>query len=187
MTSFSLKSCVCTALLTLMVLPAQSALLFFAELTLNGTDLDGDTTMNQIGGVDVASNHLECFALTWDNFIPGASDPRASGRVTYGPIVIRKRLDKASPLLLQGFARNERIEGDFKVFDTATVGVTRHRFTYQITDGRIISVRHIIPDVLDPATATKPPMEEIMIAFGSLTLIDEVNSTQFTISTTTQE
>ena len=94
----------------------------------------------------------------------------ATGRRQYQPLLIRKRIDKASPLLAKALCENQAIEGVFKFFrpNPTGDGTTEQFYTVQIKQGRIASMRQIVPDTLVPATATEPPLEEITFVFHTI-------------------
>ena len=92
----------------------------------------------------------------------------ASGERTYEPIRITKRIDKSSPLLAKALCNNEVIEGTFRFYrpNPAGDGTTQQFFTIEIQEGRIASILRVSPDVIDPASATDPPTEEVTFVFG---------------------
>ncbi|MCC6873753.1 MAG: type VI secretion system tube protein Hcp, partial [Sandaracinaceae bacterium] len=66
---------------------------------------------------------------------------------------------------------NEVIEGIFKFFrpNPAGDGTTEHFFTVEIKEGRIASIKRVSPDVIDPASASEPPTEEVGFVFHTIT------------------
>ncbi|MBL4687193.1 MAG: type VI secretion system tube protein Hcp, partial [Nannocystaceae bacterium] len=95
----------------------------------------------------------------------------ATGRRTYEAIVIKKRIDKSSPLLARSLCNNEVVEGSFKFFrpNPAGDGTTEHFFTVEFAEGRLASITRTSPDCIDPASATSPPVEEVGIVFHNIT------------------
>jgi hypothetical protein len=69
---------------------SQAALNAYAALQANGTALDGDVTMETIGGVDVSSDHIEIYQIE-HNITPGKN------KLISGPIVLQKRIDQTTP------------------------------------------------------------------------------------------
>jgi len=137
-------------------------------LTCNGEVIEGDSTQTSLG----RENTIEC--LSFSDAVRTAREKgsgMATGRRTYEPISIRKRIDKASPLLARALCNNEVTSGVFKFFrpSPAGDGTTEHYFTVEIGEGRIGSIRRISPDVIDPASAAEPPTEEVGIVFHNIT------------------
>jgi type VI secretion system secreted protein Hcp len=134
-------------------------------LTANGSKIDGDSTLESLN----RENTIEC--LSFQDSVRTAreaSSGMASGERTYEPIRITKRIDKSSPLLAKALCNNEVIEGTFRFYrpNPAGDGTTEQFFTIEIQEGRIGSIVRISPDVIDPASATAPPIEEVTFVFG---------------------
>ncbi len=100
----------------------------------------------------------------------------ASGRRTYEPIIVRKRIDKSSPLLAKALCNNEEIEATFKFFrpNPAGDGTTEQFFTVQIMKGRLSAIKRESPDTIDPASAIEPPTETVEMVFHTIRWIHEV-------------
>jgi type VI secretion system secreted protein Hcp len=89
----------------------------------------------------------------------------ATGSRSYKPISFRKRIDKASPLIAKALVRNEVVEADFHFFREETGGLVNEYFRVEVTQGAFVSRREILDDALDPAYATRPPLEEVGLLF----------------------
>lgn len=127
-----------------------------------GTEIPGEST----GTVPGPENAIECIyfeqaATTSREYGAGM----ATGRREYRPLVIRKRIDRASPLLWKALTEGQPIEGSFMFFRSSSEGVTEHFYTIEIKQARISSIREYVPDILDPATKHEPPLEEINFVF----------------------
>ncbi len=134
-------------------------------LKANQTDIPGDSTISSMEREDT----VEC--LSFEDSVRTAreaSSGTASGERTYEPIRITKRIDKSSPLLAKALCNNEIIEATFKFYRPSPEGdgTTEQFFTVEIQEGRIASVTRVSPDVIDPASATAPPTEEVTFVFG---------------------
>jgi type VI secretion system secreted protein Hcp len=133
-------------------------------LTANGQEIKGESTQTSLGRAD----SIEC-----TYYEQAASTPReagtgmATGRRQYQPLIIRKRIDKASPLLIKAFCENQAIEGTFKFFrpNPSGDGTTEQFYSVQISQGRIASCKQVLPDTTMPATSTEAPLEEITFVF----------------------
>jgi len=163
-------------------LPANAALNIYVALTLGGTVLNGDVSMATLGGVDVSAGHLECTAMVFERYTSTA-DP-TTPKMIHGPITLRKRIDKASPLLQAAMDQNQVIVGTIKIFDVnPDSGETRHRFSYTLSQGRCISIRQYVPDNLSADTANLPPLEEVVLTYATILFEDLVAGTSVFIDT----
>lgn len=143
---------------------AQSVHLF---LKANGKDIKGESTQVSMGRAD----SVECVL-----FSSGVTSAReaasnlATGRRQHEPIIIRKRIDKASPLLAKALVQNETVEGVFKFYrpNPAGDGTTEQFFTVAIKGGRVFSQKLMILNTLDPTEATEPPLEEVGFVFQTI-------------------
>jgi len=141
-------------------------------LKANGQDVQGDSSITSMG----RENSIECLSF-FDSVRTAreASSGMASGERTYEPVKILKRIDKSSPLLFKALTNNEVIEGQFKFYrpNPAGDGTTQHFYTVEIQEGRIATITRESPDVIDPASATSPPTEEVSFVFGYIRMCYE--------------
>lgn len=143
---------------------SESVALF---LKAGGSDIQGESTVTSLG----RENTIEC--LYFEHAVKTAREAgtgMATGRRQYEPILIRKRIDKSSPLLAKALVENQEIEGKFQLFRPNPLGdgTTEQFFTIEIKKGRIASLRQLVPDTLVPATASDPPLEEVTFLFHSI-------------------
>jgi len=136
-------------------------------LKANGTDIAGENTQTSLG----RENSIEC--LYYEQGVSTAreaSSGLATGRRQYSPLLIRKRIDKSSPLIFKALATNQVIEAEFKFFRPAPTGdgTTEQFFTVKIKQGRIASAKQFVPDTIIPATSQQPPLEEITFVFHTI-------------------
>lgn len=136
-------------------------------LKANGTDIKGESTQHSLGRQD----SIEC--LFYKQSIITAREAgtgMATGRRQYEPLVIRKRIDKASPLLAKALCENQAIEAEFKFFRPSPGGdgTTEQFYTVTIKQSRIASIAQYVSDTIVPATATDPPLEEIAFVFHTI-------------------
>ena len=157
---------------------SEAAINYYAELTLDSVALDGDTTLQEMGGIDVGTNHLECTAINLESYL-GDAGPTAA--LLHTPIKIIKRIDKATPLLVKALQEGQTVEGEIKFFhpDPSGTGAIVHYFSLIITGGRISGVRNWQPNNLDPAVANWPFVEEISIQFTVLTFNHVTSGTSY--------
>ena len=137
-------------------------------LAANGTDIKGESTQVSLG----REGSIEC--LYFESEVGTAREAGsglASGRRQYKPLVIRKRIDKSTPLLAKALCDNEKVEGTFKFFrpNPAGDGTTEQFFTVKLTNGRIDGIDRLSPNALDPAEAKAPPLETVRIVYHTIT------------------
>ena len=137
-------------------------------LKANGTDVQGESTQISLG----RENSIEC--VYFESGVETAREAGsglATGRRRYDPIVIRKRIDKSSPLLYKALCNNEALEAIFKFFRPSPVGdgTTQMFYTIEFSKGRLSRIREVSPDVIDPISTTNPPLEEISFVFHTIT------------------
>jgi type VI secretion system secreted protein Hcp len=136
-------------------------------LKANGTDIQGDSTQTSLG----RENSIECVYFEQKvNTAREAGSGMATGRRTYEPLVIRKRIDKSTPLLYKALCENQVIEGVFKFFrpNPTGDGTTEQYFTVAIKQGRIASIQSSSPDVLDTSSTNDPAFEEVSMVFHTI-------------------
>jgi type VI secretion system secreted protein Hcp len=143
------------------------ALSVHLKLKANGVDIEGDSTITSMD----RENTIEC--LSFEDAVLKPIDPttlRVTGRTTFEPIIIVKRVDRSSPLLAKALCNNESIEGVFRFYrpNPAGDGTTEQHFTVEIGKGLIESIERISPNVLDPDTANDPDTEEVSFVFGTI-------------------
>ncbi len=137
-------------------------------LKANGADIEGESTQLSMG----RENSIEC--LFFESGVATAREAgsgRASGKREHLPLLIRKRIDKSTPLLAQAICRNEKIEATFKFFRPNPLGdgTTEQFFTIKISDARIASQKFEVPNTIRPATSTEPPLETITFNTANIT------------------
>lgn len=136
-------------------------------LTANGEAIQGESTQTSLG----RENTIEC--VYFEDSVRTAREKGsalATGRRTYEPCIIRKRIDKSSPLLAKGLCNNEVIEGTFRFYRPSLSGdgTTEQFFTVEISEGRIAGIKRVSPDCIDPASSADPPLEEISFVFHTI-------------------
>jgi type VI secretion system secreted protein Hcp len=143
---------------------APNVLLF---LTANGTAIEGDSLQKTREGA------IECvyFSSSVATTRVTSGSGMATGRRTHGPIVIRKRIDKATPLLAKALVQNEVVVGTFKFFRLAEDGTEQHFFTIEFDHGRVAAQTTYSPDnVAASGQAGQAPfMEEVRFVYQLIT------------------
>jgi type VI secretion system secreted protein Hcp len=136
-------------------------------LKANGSDVKGESTQTSLERQD----SIEC--LYYEQQVITAREAgsgMATGRRQYQPLLIRKRIDKSSPLIAKALTENQAIEAQFKFFrpNPSGDGTTEQFFTVAIKQGRVASIKQVNPDTIVPATSTEPPMEEVAFVFHTI-------------------
>ncbi len=87
----------------------------------------------------------------------------ATGRRQYQPLLIRKRIDKASPLLMKALTENQVIEGTFSFSHPIRNGasIVEEYYRVEIKNARVASYKMV-------ADASGEPMEEVTFVFQTI-------------------
>ena len=136
-------------------------------LKANGTDIQGESTQTSLG----RENSIECLYFESEVLTAReAGSGMATGRRQYKPLIIRKRIDKATPLLAKALCRNESVDAVFKFFrpNPAGDGTTEQFYTIEIKKGRIASLKQWSPDSFETAASNMPEVEEWGIVFHTI-------------------
>jgi type VI secretion system secreted protein Hcp len=99
-----------------------------------------------------------------------AATGMATGRRTYEPLKIIKRIDKATPLIAKALCRNEVIEGKFLFFrpNPTGDGTTQQFYTVEIAKGRVAHQKQYVPDTTVGETVAEHPFEEVAFTFHTI-------------------
>jgi len=140
------------------------------NLKANGADIQGESTQTSLG----RENSIEC--LYFESAVITAREAgsgMATGRRQYKPLMIRKRIDKSSPLIAKALCKNEVIDGVFKFFrpNPTGDGTTEQFYTVTIKKGRIASITQVSPDSFDPALSNRPEMEQVEFVFHTISWV----------------
>lgn len=136
-------------------------------LKANGADIKGDSTQTSQGRAD----SIECLYFEFSvKTAREAGSGQASGRRQYEPLVIRKRIDKSTPLIAKALVENQACDGIFKFFrpNPTGDGTTEQFYTVEIKLGRVASINQFSPDAIEPASSLQPPMEEVSFVFSTI-------------------
>jgi type VI secretion system secreted protein Hcp len=137
-------------------------------LKANGTDIKGESTQTSLGRQD----SIECTQFLHSvRTAREAGSGMATGRRTYEPIKINKRIDKATPLIAKAMANNEKIDAEFKFFrpNPTGDGTTEQFYSVKVTAGRVAAIEWKVEDTMDPASSTRPPEETVSFVFHTIT------------------
>jgi type VI secretion system secreted protein Hcp len=147
-------------------------------LQLNGEDIHGESGEQSLG----RENSIECVQFVQQvKTLRDTSTGQVTGRRQYDPIVIVKRIDKSSPLLLKGLVQNQVAAGTFKFFrpNPTGDGTTEQFYTIEFKEGRIASVKDYVPDTLDAEAGKRPPLEEVSFVFSKISWTNTSSGASF--------
>ena len=136
-------------------------------LKANGSDIKGDSTQKSLG----REGSIEC--VYYEQEVVTARERGsgiASGRRQYTPLLIRKRIDKSSPLLMKALVENAVIDGTLKFFrpNPTGDGTTEQFYTVAIKQGRINHIKQYVPSTIVPSSSFEPPLEEVSFVFHTI-------------------
>jgi type VI secretion system secreted protein Hcp len=133
----------------------------------NGFDIQGESTQTSIG----RENSIECLSFKSSVLtVREKGTAIATGRRQHEPIVIHKRIDKSSPLLIKALCDNQVIEAEFKFYrpNPTGDGTTEQFYTIAFRRGRVSQIELISPDVIAPASTNAPPTEQVSFVFHTI-------------------
>ena len=136
-------------------------------LKANGSDVQGESTQTSLE----REHSIECVYFSDAvRTAREASTGVASGRRSFEPITLTKRIDKSSPLLAKALCNNENLEGEFRFYRPSPIGdgTTQHFYTVAFKGGRVAHIKRISPLTFDPASSTEPPYEEVGLVFHTI-------------------
>ena len=154
-------------------------------LKLNGSDIQGESSISSLG----RENAIESLYFQWQVATArDASSGLSTGRRQYQPIVIRKRVDKSTPLLVKGLVMNQVVDATFKFYRPSPNGdgTTEYFYSVAIKQGRIASFNQYDPQSNDTGASSipAPMMEEVQFIFNDIEWTYQNGGISFEDSTT---
>jgi type VI secretion system secreted protein Hcp len=150
----------------------------YITLKINGERIRGDSTVMSMG----REGTIEAISFAHSVSSAHAATGGQSGRRVYEPIVLRKRIDRSSPLLWKALCQNQTVEAVCRFYRPNPAGDGTHEqfFTMEVEGGRIVDHKIISTDnISDPL---QPALEEIRIHFATLTMTYENGGVEHTDS-----
>ncbi|HEY8212376.1 MAG TPA: type VI secretion system tube protein TssD [Myxococcaceae bacterium] len=136
-------------------------------LKANGEDVQGESTQVSEGRENsIECTYFEAETVTTREVQTGL----ATGRRQHKPLIIRKAIDKSTPLLAKALTKNTVIEGEFKFFrpNPGGDGTTQHFFTVKVTNGRVANQK-VHSQWTEPGQPhAMPPQEEVQFVFQTI-------------------
>ena len=126
------------------------------------------------------SDEITVIAFNHEVFIP--RDPQSGqpvGRRVHGPVTIRKRFDKSSPMLYQALCTGERLSTvEVHWYRTTMEGEQEHYFTHILEDALIVNIKGDMVLTTDVSQDYRDHEEEIMMTYRKITWKHEVATTE---------
>jgi type VI secretion system secreted protein Hcp len=144
---------------------AQTAHLF---LKVNGEDVKGESSQVSEGrDGSMELTYFESEVMTAREVQTG----QATGRRQHKPLLIRKPVDKSSPLIAKALTKNSKVEGEIKFYrpNPAGDGTTQHFFTVKISNGRVGSQKLVNTWTRPGDPHAEPMQEEVTFVFQEIT------------------
>jgi type VI secretion system secreted protein Hcp len=136
-------------------------------LKVRGAAVEGDSSETSLG----RASSIECLSYRQGVAIPRvAGSVAASGRPTYEPLVIRKRIDRATPVLAAALIGNHVVEGLFKFFRPSPSGdgTVEHYYSTEIKDARISAISQAGNGGGEWGGPADHAWEEVAVVFSSI-------------------
>jgi type VI secretion system secreted protein Hcp len=141
-------------------------------LKANGVDIQGESTVTSLD----RESSIECLEYRDSVAVQTEAGSHLSlGRRNYGPIKIKKVIDRSTPLLFKALTNNEEIEAEFRFYrpNPAGDGTTQQFFTVEIRRARISTIERVNPNPYDVMDTSHPAYEVVGFVFGSITITYE--------------
>jgi len=155
---------------------AQNAYMF---LSLNGSQIDGESTVNTLAGIDL-SQAIELVECRFKVGLTEATNPRRlEGRRIHAPFWGLKRIDKATPQLFQGLVNTMQVDAKIHFFrPDPDTGEIENYFDIELQRGRLSQIEGYLPHQLTPHLAGELSLEAFEIVYHSILLRHNIAGTE---------
>lgn len=143
------------------------------KLKIDGNDIVGESTISSMD----RENTIEC-----SSFHHGVTISRDVAEQE--PVVIQKRIDKSTPLLLKALHNKEPItEAQFRFYRPApgSSGVMEYYYTVLLEKAFISSVRQVSEDAIVGGEKAPPMMEEVTFVSKLITWTYEIGGPTYRV------
>lgn len=141
----------------------------------------GANTSDSMGNKYQSDHSDEVTVIAFDHHLFIPRDPQSGqpvGRRVHGPLVIRKRFDKASPMLYQALCTGERLTTvEIKWYRTTMEGTQEHYFTHKLEDALIVDIKGNMVLTTDVSQDYRDHEEEIWMTYRKIEWTHEVAGT----------
>ena len=144
------------------------------KLEIDGNTIEGESTISSMereGTIECSS--FDYMLTTFYDYATG----KLSGKRKHEPVVIQKRIDKSTPLLLKALCQNEPVtSAEFRFYRPSPggSGAEEHFFTVLLENGHITSVKQVSEDAIIGGEAAPPMMEKVAFNFKTITWTYEI-------------
>jgi type VI secretion system secreted protein Hcp len=145
------------------------------RLRIDGNDVQGESSIQSLDREDT----IECSSFRYGfkiDFDPATL--RMSGARQHKAVIIQKKIDKTTPLLIKAFCRQELMdEANFMFFRPSPWGDGTEEmfYTVRLENGYVARVKQLSQDNIVGGEAAPPMMEEVTFAFRRITWTYEIN------------
>lgn len=88
--------------------------------------------------------------------------------ISFHPLVIRKPIDKATPLLLQALNGKEMLECTFNFYRTSANGGNEFYYRIKLTKARVTEINYVYPNSMTHNELQ--PQEIVSLSFATITM-----------------
>lgn len=146
----------------------------YAQLRISGTDVQGEDTVLGVSDVIQVFGFEAGVVATFD-----AASGLPTGQRQYEPIVFRKRVDKASPKIMEALTAGQIV--DLAVFrfhrPSPAAGQEEVYYTITLTNARVVSINHSTGASTD---SSEPVTEQIGFVFEKIIWTHEIGGVEHT-------
>lgn len=169
------------ALTSILLLPinAWAAQTVHIRLQIDGNDIEGESTISSLD----REGTIEAQSAGFNVFVPVDPTGAVTGRQTYRPYTILKRIDKTSPLLFKALAMQEPVtmlEAMHFRPSPGGSGAEEQFFTILLENARIISIVQTTESALVGGTDVPPMLELVSFVFQKITMTYELGGATYT-------
>jgi type VI secretion system secreted protein Hcp len=141
----------------------------YMKLSVNGADIQGEST--------ILAGMTECESFHLGLEVPTSADGYSrKAKLQFSPILIRKQIDKVSPITLQALTNNSQIDAEFRFLHTSPAGLNEHFYTVLIQNARL----NRIDQQSDINPLSNPPSEELSFSYARIIWRHEITKTETT-------
>lgn len=153
---------------------------------------DGASAADSIGAFAKETHEDEVLVLGFDHDVKVPTDDRTgerTGNPRHSRLLIRKLIDKSSPLLWGALAQNSSMTVTIEFYrgaDSGSGGDPVHYFTIELEGAKINSMNNVSPDIMNPNNDVYMAYEEVGFTYNSISWEHVVCSTNATCKWTAE-
>lgn len=135
---------------------------------------EGACTKESIGSFFKAEHDEEAFVLAYEHKVSVPTN-NLTGQVTgtrkHEFLEVTKFIDKSSPLLLNSLAAPSELDVEIQFYrtpDETSAGEPVQYYTITLKRAKIVSIRTVSPNILDPECEDYMPYEVVRFTYGQI-------------------